>query len=263
MEKAEAALDTLNKKDLGELKSLAKPPAGVDDVTAAVLALRGEGPKNRDWAAAKNMMKDVNKFIEDLKGMKAIIDSSQLPAKSVDGARPYLALEHVMNIDIMKKKSNAAAGLCEFLLNIVMYYDIVVTVEPKRNALKQAQDELAAANTKLEEVNAYVADLEAKLAVLVEENDRVTAEKNRVVAEGDRLTNKLGLAQRLMAALGSEQERWKINVAKMKEALFPLLQPLSYSILLSLGASNWQSASTTPRFPPQITKPHRLKNPWI
>ena len=32
-----------------------------------MLAIRGEGPKNRDWAAAKNMMKDINKFIEDLK----------------------------------------------------------------------------------------------------------------------------------------------------------------------------------------------------
>eukprot|EP00960_Hanusia_phi_P010289 300866-Hanusia_phi.AAC.1 len=216
VEKAEAALDTLNKKDLGELKSLGKPPQGVDDVTAAVLAIRGEPAKNRDWNAAKNMMKDVNKFIDELKGIKTIVDNSQMPAKNVEGARPYLELEHVKNVDIMRKKSNAAAGLCEFLLNIVVYYDIVVTVEPKRQALKTAQDELAAANTKLAEVQAYVKDLEEKLAILVAEFDKVVAEKNRVVAEGERLTNKLGLAQRLMAALGSEQERWKINVAKMK-----------------------------------------------
>ena len=71
-------------------------------MTAAVLAIRGEGPKNRDWAAAKNMMKDVNKFIEDLKSLKGIIDSSSMPAKNVDGARPYLALEHVANLEIMK-----------------------------------------------------------------------------------------------------------------------------------------------------------------
>eukprot|EP00960_Hanusia_phi_P043076 755854-Hanusia_phi.AAC.6 len=216
VEKAEAALDTLNKKDLGELKSMGKPPPGVDDVTAAILAIRGEGPKNRDWNAAKNMMKDVNKFIEDLKGLKQVIDNSQMQAKFVDAARPYLAYEHVKDPEIMKKKSNAAAGLCEFLLNIVVYYDIVVTVEPKRQALKQAQDELEAANKKLAEVNAHVADLESKLAILIEEYDKVVAEKNAVVAEGERLQNKLGLAQRLMAALGSEQERWAINVQQMK-----------------------------------------------
>jgi dynein heavy chain len=110
VEKAEAALDSLKKKELDELKSLAKPPGGVDDVTAAILAIKGEPAKNRDWAAARNMMKDVNKFMEDLKGLKEIIDNGQLPAKNVDGARPYLALEHVQNLDMMKKKSSAAAG---------------------------------------------------------------------------------------------------------------------------------------------------------
>jgi len=36
---AEAALNTLDKKSLGELKSLSSPPAGVDDVTSAVIWL--------------------------------------------------------------------------------------------------------------------------------------------------------------------------------------------------------------------------------
>eukprot|EP00961_Rhodomonas_salina_P144436 1945043-Rhodomonas_salina.1 len=137
-----------------------------------------------------------------------------MPAKNVEATRPILELEHIKDIEIMRKKSQAAAGLCDFLLNIVAYYDIVVTVEPKRNALKQAEEELEGANTKLAEVKAYVEDLKEKLAVLVAEFDKVNAEKNRVVAEGERLQNKLALAQRLMAALGSEQERWKVNVAK-------------------------------------------------
>lgn len=153
----------------------------------------------------------------DLKGLKTQIDESTLDAKFVDLCKPHLEYEHVKDLTIMAKKSSAAAGLCDFLLNIVAYYDIVVTVEPKRKALAQAQSELAEANTKLAEVNAYVADLEAKLAVLIAEYDKVIAEKNRVVAEGEKLNNKLSLAQRLMAALGSEQARWKVNVARMKD----------------------------------------------
>jgi dynein heavy chain len=35
--KAMAALDTLNKKDLGECRTMSKPPAGVDDVFSAVM----------------------------------------------------------------------------------------------------------------------------------------------------------------------------------------------------------------------------------
>ena len=218
VEKAEAALNNIDKKGLQELKSLGKPPGGVSDVTDAILALKGVPKKQWTWAAATQMMKDVNKFIEeDLKGLKQQIDDSQLDQKCVDLCKPHLELEHVKDLSIMAKKSSAAAGLCDFLLNIVAYYDIVVTVEPKRKALATAQQELSDANAKLAEVNAYVADLEAKLAVLIAEYDKVVAEKNRVVAEGERLFNKLSLAQRLMAALGSEQARWKINVAKMKE----------------------------------------------
>ena len=37
--KAMAALDTITKKDLGELKALKKPPSGVDDVLSAVIVM--------------------------------------------------------------------------------------------------------------------------------------------------------------------------------------------------------------------------------
>lgn len=39
MEQAEAALNTLNKKDFQEAKALNKPPPGVEDITAAVMHL--------------------------------------------------------------------------------------------------------------------------------------------------------------------------------------------------------------------------------
>ena len=41
------------------------------------------------------------------------------------------------NVETMKTKNPAAAGLCSFVLNIVQYYDIVVTVELKRKALSK------------------------------------------------------------------------------------------------------------------------------
>ena len=59
-----AALDTINKKDLGELKALKKPPSGIDDVTAAVLCLLAPSsgvPKDRSWGAAVKMMKEIDK----------------------------------------------------------------------------------------------------------------------------------------------------------------------------------------------------------
>ena len=47
-----------------------------------------------------------------------------------------------------------------------MYYDVVVQVEPKRNALREATDTLNAANTKPAEVKELVQTLESNLAAL-------------------------------------------------------------------------------------------------
>lgn len=119
---AEAALDTLNKKDLGELKSLKKPPAGVDDITAVVLILLEGNPKDKSWAAACKVMNNVDKFLERLKSFKALVDSGQVAKKNVDACRSYLELPH-FTVEIVAGKSKAAAGLCDWALNIIKYYD--------------------------------------------------------------------------------------------------------------------------------------------
>jgi hypothetical protein len=68
---AEAALDTLNKKDIGEAKSLKKPPPGVDDITAVVIILLEGNPKDKSWTAAQKLMNNVDKFMERLKNFKS------------------------------------------------------------------------------------------------------------------------------------------------------------------------------------------------
>lgn len=59
---AEAALNTLNKANLTELKSFGKPPPAVVNVTAAVLVLCSPSnkiPKDRSWNSSKLMMAKV------------------------------------------------------------------------------------------------------------------------------------------------------------------------------------------------------------
>ena len=48
----------------------------------------------------------------------------------------------------MMSKSSAAAGVCDWIKNITQYYDVFVSVEPKKAAVAEAKDTLAAANEK-------------------------------------------------------------------------------------------------------------------
>jgi hypothetical protein len=73
----------------------------------------------------------------------------------VEACRSYLELPH-FDKEIIYNKSRAAAGLCEWAINIVKYYDVVSEVEPKRQ-------ELAAANATLQEANTTLAAVQQKV----------------------------------------------------------------------------------------------------
>lgn len=81
--------------------------------------------------------------------------AKQVAKKTVEACRSYLELPH-FNKEIIFNKSRAAAGLCEWAINIVKYYDVVSEVEPKRQ-------ELAAANAKLHEANTTLAAVQQKV----------------------------------------------------------------------------------------------------
>jgi len=95
-------------------------------------------------------------------------------------------------------------------------------VEPKKRMLAEAHEQLATANKTLEEVTKKVADLNAMLAELEAEFARVMKEKDDTVNEAQRMAKKLEMAQRLIAALASENVRWSQGVNDLGEQMLYL-----------------------------------------
>ena len=227
--RAMGALESLDRRDLGNCKTMAKPPAGVDDVFAAVMVLlaginanvlvQKSGKvrdKDRTWDAAKKaLLGNVNGFLDELKGFKNVIDEGTLPEVNMKEVRPFLLLDH-FNPEAIEKKNSAAAGLCSWVVNIISYHDIVLQVEPKRIALRAANDQLNLANDQLQTVRARVAALQERLDILTAEYNQAEATRleAQTVAEKGKL--KLELANRLTAALGSEKVRWGEGIERLK-----------------------------------------------
>jgi dynein heavy chain len=229
VQKAEAALDVLNKKDFQELKSFPKPPPGVDKVCECCMYfLSGIDPnievdkkgipKDPSWKGSQKMMSNPERFLESLKSYKGLIDKGQVVRQNIEKARP-LTKDASFTVESMKKKSNAAAGLCEWVLNILMYYDVVESVEPKRAALREATKTLNTANEKLASVEALVADLEAKLANLIAQLDEAMKDKTDALAEADRCTLKLEMARRLIGALGANGGIWESSIVNIHKEI--------------------------------------------
>jgi len=231
VKEAEAALDVLDKKDFQELKSLAKPPAGVDLVCEAAMHLQaGIDPaievdkkgfvKDGSWKGSQKMMQNPEKFLVGLKEFKIHIDDSRVPQQNVEKAR---RIKEGLGDDFsqagMSKKSQAAGGLCVWIINIIMYYDVVTQVEPKKQALREATETLNAANQKKAEVDALVSELEAKLAQLMKEFDKAMAEKDAVLKEAQKCQTKLDMAQRLIGALSANGVIWEQTVQNAGDEL--------------------------------------------
>jgi dynein heavy chain len=120
---AMAALNTLDKKSLTELKSLASPPAGVDDVTAAVMVLSGGGkiPKDLSWNAAKKMMGNIDQFLK----MLIEYDKDNTPDIACTYCEDKFISKPEFNVATMKTKSGAAAGMTAWVINICKYFRCV------------------------------------------------------------------------------------------------------------------------------------------
>ena len=114
-------------------------------------------------------------------------------------------------------KSEAAANLCSFVVNVVRYNKIWRQVEPLMQGAEEAEK---LANEKLDELKVVqdkVAEIVAKVNELKANLQAAEDKKAFVVGEAEKLQKNLDLAERLVSGLADENVRWRNNVANFKE----------------------------------------------
>lgn len=126
-----------------------------------LILLKGE-KKNHAWGNAQKMMGNPKKFIEDIQGF----DGDNIDDWKLNDLQPLLKLEFFSK-EAMWSKSQAAAFLCGWIINIIIYNSIFKKVKPLKDKADAAQ---AMADQKA-----------AELAVVIEQvrviNEKVDALK--------------------------------------------------------------------------------------
>uniref|UniRef100_A0A665V5K8 Dynein, axonemal, heavy chain 11 n=1 Tax=Echeneis naucrates TaxID=173247 RepID=A0A665V5K8_ECHNA len=212
---ARAALDTLNKMNLTELKAFPNPPVAVINVAAAVMVLlapRGRVPKDRSWKAARAFMGKVDDFLQAL----VLYDKEHIPESCLTVVKQQYLRNPEFHPELVRTKSTAAAGLCAWIINIVRYYEIYCKVIPKRHALLQANAELEIATAKLLSVQKKLVVSEI-VQSLTAQFERATAEKISCQEEVACTNQTIELANRLVKGLESEKERWSQAIIQYKK----------------------------------------------
>lgn len=144
-EKIIDGLGSVTRNNLAPL-SLIGVPAGVDQVFAAVMHLVArldfdlELPvdeagelKDASWHGAQKLFNpgddELQTFLAALRLLLEYIGSGKLPSRNVEGARGIVKkMGDEFNYDSFIKKSEVAAGLCNYVVYTIMYYDAVAAV---------------------------------------------------------------------------------------------------------------------------------------
>ncbi|XP_068101608.1 dynein axonemal heavy chain 11-like isoform X2 [Hyperolius riggenbachi] len=212
LQAANAALNTLNRLNLTELRTFPNPPAAVTNVAAALLVLlspHGKIPKDRSWKAAKVLMGKVDEFLQNL----VTFDKEHVPDATVKAIKDDYLKDPEFNPEFVRTKSSAAAGLCAWVINIIKFHEVYCEVDNKRQSLSQANTDLIYAAERLEIIHKKLEELDTNLAALTAAFEKATAEKIRCQEEVNRTNKTIELANRLVKGLESENVRWAQSVA--------------------------------------------------
>lgn len=250
LDAAVASLKKLSRNDIVEIKALKNPPAGVKLVMEACCKFfqlkpkmvpdtrRGAKPgaKVPDyWEASSKMLADPTAFLDSL--MK--YDKDNIPPQVITKIEPYIQRSDFTQ-EAISKVSKACTSICLWARAMYTYHQVTVEVEPKRQALKEAQEKHSVTLGELEEAKEKLHAVESKLAEL---DDKFReADRKRQDLENQANTCKIHLerAGKLIGGLGGEKIRWQQFVDRFTEDLKNVVG----DVLLSSAVVAYQGAFT-------------------
>lgn len=222
LDAALSALETLTNNDITNVKSMKNPPLAVKLVMEAICIIKeikpdkvpdGSGGFYEDyWGPSKKLLNDI-KFLENLLKLK----DEGISSKAMKIINEKYLTNTNFNPDKVKNASIAAQGLCKWIIAMSGYDKVAKEIEPKKNALKEADLMYETAMEALREKRLQLDEVEMKLKVVqdnLEKNERIMA---LFQDKSDAVQTKLKRAEDLIGGLGGEKQRWSKTALDLGE----------------------------------------------
>lgn len=246
LEEAIAALNTLKPTDITLVKSMKNPPDAIKLVMAAVCVMKDVKPDRLPDPATGRKMMDYWGPSKRLLGDMAFLQ--QLKEYDKDNIQPDIMVkirkEYISHKDfkpqVVAKASQAAEGLCKWVIAMDLYDAVAKEVAPKKAKLEVAEKEYAATMILLNQKRAEVNKLEEQLAELMQKLLETQERKQKLEEDVTLCANKLSRAKKLIDGLGGEKSRWE-GAAMQLQANY---DAIAGDILISCGVIAYLSPFT-------------------
>ncbi|XP_049721902.1 dynein axonemal heavy chain 10 isoform X2 [Elephas maximus indicus] len=234
LEAAKLELQKLDKSDVTEIRSFAKPPKQVQTVCECILIMKGY--KELNWKTAKGMMSDPN-FLRSL--MEIDFDSiTQSQVKNIRGLLKTLNT----TIEEMEAVSKAGLGMLKFVEAVMGYCDVFREIKPKRDKVARLERNFFLTKRELEKIQNELATIQKELEALGAKYEAAILEKQKLQEEAEIMERRLIAADKLISGLGSENVRWLNDLDELMHRRVKLLGDclLCAAFLSYEGAFTWE-----------------------
>jgi len=246
LEAAVASLKSLNKGDVTEIRAMTRPPPGVKLVMEAVCIMQGVKPKkvageklgtkiDDYWEPGKSLLQDPGRFLDSL----FKYDKDNIPADTIDKIEPYISNDEFQPAAIARV-SKACTSICQWVRAMHKYHYVAIGVAPKRAALEEAQQELAATRKVLEAAKQNLFEVEQGIKTLQEKFAACVSKKEQLENNCRLCEERLDRADKLIGGLADEKIRWSQTVDK----LTGVIKNVVGDVLISAGFVAYLGAFT-------------------
>ena len=222
LEAALAALNTLKKADIDEVKGMKMPPAGVVLVMRGLVTLfdikciRVDDPDKPGKKIYQWWETGKKEFLVDPKFLQRLYDFDK------DGQQDEVIekMQEIINDEDFQpanvaRASKAAKGLSLWCSAMCKYHAVSRVVGPKREQLEASTKELEEVTKALNEKRATLQAVVDKLQGLQDALDAAVAEKDSLDHQVEDCKAKLIRAKKLTDGLGGEKVRWGETATKL------------------------------------------------
>ncbi|KAM8930485.1 dynein axonemal heavy chain 1 isoform 1-T1 [Pelodytes ibericus] len=225
LDAALASLKSLNKNDVTEVRAMQRPPEGVKLVIEAVCIMKGIRPKkiagdkpgsriDDYWEPGKGLLQDPGKFLDGL----FKFDKDNIPDAVIKAIQPHIDNEEFEPAAIARV-SKACTSICQWVRAMHKYHFVARGVEPKRQALQEAQEDLAVTQKILDEAKARLSEVEDGITTLEAKYKDCVSKKEELEHKCEQCEQKLGRADKLISGLSEERQRWQDTVIDLEKLL--------------------------------------------
>jgi len=214
---AQASVQGIKKRDLDEIKALARPPDNVRLTLECVAIMLGESKV--EWAQVRKMLAK-SEFIPSI--LKFNVD--KLTAKQTKIVREkYLDGNPNLSVEKVKKSSTACGPLYAWAESLVKYSTVYNRIQPLRDEVAQLEKDASAVKIQLETVQAEVSDLETSIAQYKDDYAMLIRDVEALKSEMQTTSTKVDRAESLMKSLGHESDRWEKSAEGFQSILRSLV----------------------------------------